>query len=162
MMYDPALVQPMREELTSIGFTEMKTPEEVDALFGTKAREGTTLLVVNSVCGCAAGMARPAVGLSLLDEEGPLPDNLLTVFAGQDGEATTRARSYFPDIPPSSPSIFLIKDGEMVDLWHRHNIEGRDAREIAGEIVGAYQKRCGTGDGSSANTANGEVVEAEI
>ena len=145
MMYDPALVEPKREELVSIGFTEMKTPEEVDEKFGKAAPQGTTLLVVNSVCGCAAGMARPAVGLSLLDEDGPHPDNLLTVFAGQDGEATARARAYLSEIPPSSPAIFLVKDGQVVDLWHRHNIEGRDAREIATELVDAYQKHCGVG-----------------
>lgn len=141
-MYDPTLVQPMREELTSIGFTEMKTPEEVDDLFGKKAQEGTTLLVVNSVCGCAAGNARPAVGLSLLDEEAPQPDRLLTVFAGADGEATARTRAYFAEVPPSSPSIFLVKDGQIVHLLHRHNIEGRDAREIASELLGAYQEHC--------------------
>lgn len=144
MMYDPALVQPMREELTGLGFTEMRTPEEVDDVFGEKARQGTTLLVVNSVCGCAAGNARPALALSLLDEERPRPDNLLTVFAGQDREATERARAYMPDIPPSSPSIFLVKDGQLIFLLHRHNIEGRDARAIASDLAGAYAQHCGT------------------
>jgi len=142
MMYDPIVVQPMREELTGIGFTEMKTPEEVDALFGEKAREGTTLLVVNSVCGCAAGNARPAVANSLRAEGSPRPDHLLTVFAGQDAEATERARAYMPDVPPSSPSMFLVKNGELVYLLHRHEIQGREAGELAQDLARAYAEHC--------------------
>ena len=154
MMYDPNLVQPMREELTDIGFTEMRSADEVDDVFGKKAREGTTLLVVNSVCGCAAGMARPAIAMSLLDDAEPRPEHLLTVFAGQDGEATERARAFMPDIPPSSPSVFLIKDGQTVFLLHRHNIEGRDARVIAQDLLTAYQEHCAPATaGSEADAA---------
>jgi putative YphP/YqiW family bacilliredoxin len=142
MMYDPTLVQPMREELTGIGFTEMTTPEEVDALFGEKARNGTTLLVVNSVCGCAARNARPAVTRSLSEGDAPRPDHLLTVFAGQDAEATERARAYMPGIPPSSPSMFLVKDGQLVFVLHRQNIQGREADEIAGDLAAAYGEHC--------------------
>ncbi len=142
-MYDPSVVQPMRDELKRIGFSEMRTSEEVDSLFGETAREGNTLLVVNSVCGCAAGNARPALSLSLADETVPRPDRLLTVFAGQDAEATERARSYFPDIPPSSPSIFLVKDGELVHAVHRSDIEGREAEVIARGLVEAFSRFCG-------------------
>jgi putative YphP/YqiW family bacilliredoxin len=142
-MYDPNIVQPMREELTKLGFIELKTPEEVDEVFGGQARAGTTLLVVNSVCGCAAGNARPAVGLSLMDDIRPRPDRMLTVFAGQDEDATARVRSYMPEVPPSSPSMFLIKEGQLVHLIHRHRIQGRAANDIAQELVDAYSEHCG-------------------
>jgi putative YphP/YqiW family bacilliredoxin len=99
-------------------------------------QDGTALLVVNSVCGCAAGMARPGVRLALA--EGPRPDRVATVFAGQDLEATARARGYFPDVPPSSPSIALFKDGELVQFIPRHRIEGRSAQDVAGDLVQAF------------------------
>ena len=138
MPYDPILVQPMREELTRIGVQELRTAAEVDAFMKEKA--GTTMLVVNSVCGCAAGQARPGVRLALQSEL--QPDRVATVFAGQDLEAVARARSYFSQFPPSSPSIALFKDGEMVHFVPRHAIEGRDALSVANDLVAAFQKFC--------------------
>ena len=138
MPYDPILVQPMREELTRIGVQELRTAAEVDAFMKDKA--GTTMLVVNSVCGCAAGQARPGVRLALQSEL--QPDRIATVFAGQDLEAVARARSYFSQFPPSSPSIALFKDGEMVHFVPRHAIEGRDALSVANDLVAAFQKFC--------------------
>ena len=138
MPYDPILVQPMREELTRIGVQELRNAGEVDAFM--KEKTGTTMLVVNSVCGCAAGQARPGVRLAL---QGELrPDRVATVFAGQDLEAVARARSYFSQFPPSSPSIVLFKDGEIVHFVPRHAIEGRDALSVANDLVGAFQKFC--------------------
>jgi putative YphP/YqiW family bacilliredoxin len=134
--YDPRLVQPMREELTAIGFREMLTAEEVDDFMAKKA--GTALIVVNSVCGCAAGKARPGVHMAL--KQGPRPDRIATVFAGQDLEATARARSYFADHPPSSPSMVVFKDGELVHFIPRHSIEGRTAEQVAGDLVQALEK----------------------
>jgi putative YphP/YqiW family bacilliredoxin len=136
--YDERFVAPMRRELTEIGFTELKTPEEVErALDDAK---GTTLVVVNSICGCAARMARPAVRVAL---ENPVrPDHLTTVFAGQDVEATTRAREYFTGYPPSSPSISLLKDGKIVFMLERWQIEGRPADEIAHDLVNAFNRHC--------------------
>ena len=136
MPYSPLLVQPMREELTSIGVEELRTAADVDRFM--QAGEGTAMLVVNSVCGCAAGMARPGVRLAL--EEGPRPDRAATVFAGQDLEATARARGYFNEIPPSSPSIALFKDGELVWFLPRHRIEGRSAHEVAGDLATALRE----------------------
>jgi len=138
MPYDPILVQPMREELTRIGVQELRNAGEVDAFM--KEKTGTAMLVVNSVCGCAAGQARPGVRLAL---QGELrPDRVATVFAGQDLEAVARARSYFSQFPPSSPSIVLFKDGEIVHFVPRHAIEGRDALSVANDLVGAFQKFC--------------------
>ena len=137
MPYDPALVQPMREELTSIGVQELRTADEVDAAL---TRAGTTLLVVNSVCGCAAGMARPGVRLAIQSDV--KPDNIVTVFAGQDLEAVSKARSYFADIPPSSPSFALFKDGEVVHFVPRHAIEGRDAVTVANDLVASFHEHC--------------------
>jgi putative YphP/YqiW family bacilliredoxin len=137
-MYDERLVTPMRQELTRIGIEEMRTPAEVDAKLANAA--GTTLVVVNSVCGCAARNARPAVTQAL--QGGVKPDALTTVFAGQDKEAVQRARSYFPGYPASSPQIALLKDGELVFMLERHDIEGRTAEEIAGDLVGAFEKYC--------------------
>src|SRR5881397_1314937 len=137
-MYDPRLVQPMREELTRIGFQELRTPAEVDQVLGT-ARD-TTLVVVNSVCGCAARNARPAAALAIAHPK--RPRQLLTVFAGQDAEATARARSYFTGYPPSSPQMALFKDGELVFMLERKNIEGRAAREIASELTAAFDRYC--------------------
>ena len=137
-MYDERFVTPMRQELTKIGFREMRTVEEVDQQL--KDAKGTTLVVVNSVCGCSARMARPAVKIAI---ENPVkPDNLTTVFAGQDGEATERARSYFTGYAPSSPSISLMKDGKLVFMLERFQIEGRPAEEIAHDLVNAFNKYC--------------------
>lgn len=139
-MYDERLVTPMREELTRLGVTEMRTPEEVDAT--VKDAKGTTMIVVNSVCGCSARMARPAVAIAL---ENPLkPDRSTTVFAGQDAEATDRARGYFTGYPPSSPQIGLIKDGQLVFMLERWQIESRSADEIAHDLVNAFNQYCGT------------------
>ena len=137
-MYDERFVTPMRQELTTLGFRELRTAEEVDATL--KNAKGTTLVVVNSVCGCSARMARPAVRIAI---ENPLkPDTLTTVFAGQDAEATERARSYFTGYAPSSPSISLLKDGKLVFMQERFQIEGRPAEEIAQDLVNAFNKYC--------------------
>ncbi len=138
MPYSPILVRPMREELLAVGFEELHTPEEVDRFM--TGQQGSALLVVNSVCGCAAGMARPGVRLAL--QEGPRPDRLVTVFAGQDVEATAKARGYFADIPPSSPSMALFKDGELVWFLPRHKIEGRDALDVAGDLRATFAEHC--------------------
>lgn len=142
MPYDPRLVQPMREELTSIGVQELRNPVEVDTFMGNKS--GTALVVVNSVCGCAAGMARPGVKLALQSDI--KPDRAATVFAGQDLDATNRAREYFGQFPPSSPSIALFKDGQCVHFVPRHQIEGRNAVDLANALVAAFQKHCVSAD----------------
>jgi putative YphP/YqiW family bacilliredoxin len=133
------LVQPMREELTRLGIQELTSAEQVDTFMGD--RSGTTMVVVNSVCGCAAGNARPAVALAMQHATN-LPDRIATVFAGQDVEATARARGYFADFPPSSPSVVLFKDGEIVHFLPRHRIESRDAMSIAQELATVFQKHC--------------------
>jgi len=138
MMYDERFVTPMRQELTRLGVEEMRTPDEVDAKL--KDAPGTTLVVVNSVCGCAARNARPAVASAL--RHAVKPDHLTTVFAGQDVEATTKARSYFTGFPPSSPQIGLLKDGQLVFMLERWQIEGRSADEIAKDLVGAFDQFC--------------------
>ncbi|MEZ5313178.1 MAG: BrxA/BrxB family bacilliredoxin [Thermoanaerobaculia bacterium] len=138
MPYSPLMVKPMRDELASAGFHELMSAEEVDDFLGVK--QGTALLVVNSVCGCAAGMARPGARLALQSE--PRPDRLATVFAGQDLEATARARAHFADIPPSSPSMALFKDGELVWFLPRHRIEGRDALAVAADLRAAFAEHC--------------------
>jgi len=137
-MYDPRLVQPMREELTRMGFDEMRTPEEVDAILGKE--KAPTLVVVNSVCGCAARYARPAAALALRHPKRPA--RLLTVFAGQDADATARARSYFTGYPPSSPQIALFKDGRLVFMLERRNIESRSAEVIAADLTNAFEQYC--------------------
>jgi putative YphP/YqiW family bacilliredoxin len=129
----------MRQELTRIGVTELRTPEEVDAALGKK--EGTALVVVNSVCGCAARNARPAVAEAL--RHSVKPDSLTTVFAGMEKDAVARARSYFTGYGPSSPQIALLKDGDVVFMLERHNIEGRSAEEIARDLTAAFDKYCG-------------------
>jgi putative YphP/YqiW family bacilliredoxin len=139
-MYDERMVAPMREELTRLGVEEMRTPDEVDAKL--KNSSGTALVVVNSVCGCAARNARPAVARAL--QHAVKPDKLTTVFAGQDTAATQRARQYFMGYPPSSPQIGLLKDGKLVFMLERHNIEGRTANEIADDLVAAFDKYCET------------------
>lgn len=138
-MYDERLVTPMRQELTRIGVEELRTPEEVDAKLGNK--QGTALVVVNSVCGCAARNARPAVAEAL--KHTVKPDALTTVFAGMEKDAVTRARSYFTGYGPSSPQIALLKDGDLVFMLERHNIEGRSAEEIAQDLTAAFDKYCG-------------------
>lgn len=138
MPYDPLLVQPMREELATIGVQELLTPDDVDGFLGEK--QGTALVVVNSVCGCAAGQARPGVTLALRSEK--KPDKAGTVFAGQDLEATAQARGYFADFPPSSPSIVLFKDGEVVHFVPRHMIENREASMVAKDLADAFEKFC--------------------
>jgi len=139
-MYDERLVTPMRQELTRLGVKELRTAEEVDQTLQNS--KGTTMVVVNSVCGCSARMARPAVAIAL---QNPIkPDLSTTVFAGQDADATNRARSYFTGYPPSSPQIGLLKDGKVVFMLERHQIEGRTAGEIADDLVGAFDRYCET------------------
>jgi putative YphP/YqiW family bacilliredoxin len=138
MLYDERFVTPMRQELTRLGVEEMRTPAEVDAKL--KGAPGTTLVVVNSVCGCAARNARPAVASAL--KHAVKPDHLTTVFAGQDTDAAARARSYFTGYPPSSPQIGLLKDGQLVFMLERHQIEGRSAADIARDLVGAFDQYC--------------------
>lgn len=137
-MYDERLVAPMRSELTRLGFEELRTAEAVDAKF--RGSEGTVLVVVNSVCGCAARNARPAVARAL--QHGVKPSHLTTVFAGQDTDATQRARSYFTGYRPSSPQIGLFKDGKLVYMVERHEIEGRSAEAIASDLTAAFDQFC--------------------
>lgn len=137
-MYPEELVAPMRQDLTEVGFVELRTANEVDEVLSNTA--GTVLVVVNSVCGCAAGMARPGVKMALTG--GIKPDKLTTVFAGQDQEATAKARSYMMPYPPSSPSVALFKDGKLVHFIERHHIEGRTAEMIAENLSGAFQEFC--------------------
>ena len=137
-MYDPRLVQPMREELTRLGFVEMRTPEAVDATLRASAEP--TLVVVNSVCGCAARNARPAAALAL--QHARRPRRLTTVFAGQDAAATAQARSYFTGYAPSSPQMALLKDGAVVFMLERRQIEGRAAVDIAADLIAAFDRYC--------------------
>ena len=132
------MVQPMRGELTRLGIQELRTPEEVEAKL--PEAKGTALVVVNSVCGCAAGQCRPGVAAAL--QHDVTPDHLFTVFAGQDKEETAKAREYFAPYPPSSPSIALFKDGELVHFIERHQIENRSAQEIAADLTGAFDRFC--------------------
>ncbi|HET7360863.1 MAG TPA: BrxA/BrxB family bacilliredoxin [Salinimicrobium sp.] len=136
-MYPAELIKPMREDLTAIGFKELHTEADVDAAI---AQKGTTLVVVNSVCGCAAANARPGARISLQNSK--RPDNLVTVFAGVDREATDKARGYMVPFPPSSPSMALFKDGELVHMLERHHIEGRPAEMIAENLTEAYNEFC--------------------
>ena len=135
--YPEPFIAPMREELTAIGFEELRTPPEVDAAV---SRPGTTLLVVNSVCGCAAGKARPGIAMALRHEV--VPTHLTTVFAGGDVEATAQARAHLAPYPPSSPSIALLKDGQIVFMMERRDIEGRPADRIAQRLAGAFDEHC--------------------
>jgi len=136
-MYPAELVKPMREDLTNVGFEELHTVEAVDAAL---TKEGTTLVVVNSVCGCAAANARPGARMSL--QNAKRPDHLVTVFAGVDREATDKARSYMIPFPPSSPCMALFKDGELVHMLERHHIEGRPAELISENLMDAYNDHC--------------------
>ena len=138
MPYDPVLVAPMREEMVAMGAIELNTADEVDAFMND--RSGTVLLFVNSVCGCAAGSARPGLRHALGNDH--KPDRVATVFAGQDTDATARARHHIGDVPPSSPSAALFKDGELVHFVPRHMIEGRDAPSVAFDFVTAFDKYC--------------------
>lgn len=148
-MYPEEMVQPMRAELTRIGFREMRTPAEVDSVLG-QAR-GTVLVVVNSICGCAAGNARP--GVALVVRHPVRPETLTTVFAGQDAEATERARSYFPEYPPSSPSIALLREGKVVFMLERYQIEGRMPEEIAAQLTAAFDRFCTAANSEAAGGA---------
>lgn len=136
MPYSPLIVNPMRQELGSIGFEDLMTPEAVDSFMNERA--SSAILVINSVCGCAAGQARPGVAQAL--ESGNKPERLVTVFAGQDVEATQKAREYFADIPPSSPSIALFKEGELVYFVPRHRIESRSAEDVAADLSAAFDR----------------------
>jgi putative YphP/YqiW family bacilliredoxin len=137
-MYPAELVAPMKSDLTEVGFQELTSAEQVSDVLDKK--EGTTLVVVNSVCGCAAGNARPAVKAA--SKHAKRPDNLVTVFAGVDREAVAKAREYFAPYPPSSPSIALFKDGKLVHFIERHHIEGRNAQMIADNLAAAFDEYC--------------------
>jgi putative YphP/YqiW family bacilliredoxin len=138
MPYPEFFVEPMRKELTDLGVQELRTPADVDA--AVTAKDGTLMVVVNSVCGCAAGKARPGIALALRHQN--KPDRVATVFAGADVDATERARSYFTGYPPSSPSIALFQNGNLVYMLERRNIENRDAYSIATELAQAFDKFC--------------------
>ena len=138
MPYPEIMIRPMREDLTRLGVEELRTADAVDS--DVKNSQGTLMVVVNSICGCAAGRARPGVALAL--QHAVKPDKVATVFAGADIEATARARSYFTGYGPSSPSIAILKDGELVYMLERFQIEGRDATQIAGELTQAFEKHC--------------------
>lgn len=140
MPYDPRLVRPMREEMVRMGAKELTTVADVDTTLGDQ--KGTTLVFVNSVCGCAAGSARPALAMAL--KHGNRPREVVTVFAGVDTDAAARARQYFSEYAPSSPSLALFRDGEIVHFVHRHQIEGRGAQDVAKDLVGAFDKFCAT------------------
>lgn len=137
MMYPEYLVTPMREELTRVGFEELKNPEAVTEAIES---EGTVFVMVNSVCGCAAAMARPAARLAVQNEKHP--DKLVTVFAGMETEAVNKARAYMLPYPPSSPSMALFKDGKLVHMIERHQIEGRPAQMIADNLIHAFEQYC--------------------
>ena len=137
MPYPEILIKPMRDELTQLGVQETRTPEQVDAAV---QQPGTVMVIVNSVCGCAAGKARPGIAMALKNKT--LPDRIVTVFAGADIEATDHARGYFKGIPPSSPSVGLLRDGELVFMLQRHQIEGREALQIASELTAAFDRHC--------------------
>ena len=138
MRYPEAFIGPMRQELTQLGVQETRTPEAVDAMLGPN--RGTVLMVINSMCGCAAGRARPGIALAL--RHTTLPDQVATVFAGGDLEATARVREYLPDYPPSSPSVALFREGTPVFMLQRHEIENRDATEIAKSLTEAFDQFC--------------------
>ena len=137
-MYDPQMVQPFRDELTSIGVQELTDAEAVDSAL---RQPGTTLVFVNSVCGCAAGSARPGLRLSLM--HGKKPDHVVSVFAGMEQDATARARDYFKPYRPSSPQIALMKDGQLVHMIQRQDIEGKQPDAVAGALTSAYDEHCG-------------------
>ena len=137
MPYPEILIKPMRDELTQIGVQETRTPEQVD---DAVKQPGTVMIIVNSVCGCAAGKARPGIAMALKNSN--LPDRIVTVFAGGDIEATDHARDYFKGYAPSSPSVGILRDGELVYMLQRHQIEGREAPQIASELTAAFDRYC--------------------
>jgi putative YphP/YqiW family bacilliredoxin len=138
MPYPEILIKPMREDLTRLGVQETRTPEELDEVI--RSTEGTVMVVVNSVCGCAAGKARPGIAMAL--KHSVVPQKVVTVFAGADIHATERARSYFTGYAPSSPSVGLLQNGQLVYMLQRHQIEGREAPEIAQELTHAFDRFC--------------------
>jgi len=138
MPYSELMIRPMREDLTRVGIEEARTPEQVEQALDKK--EGTVMVIVNSVCGCAAGKARPGIAMALQNEA--RPDRAITVFAGADIDATERAREYMKGVPPSSPAVALFKDGELVYMMQRRDIETRFAEQIAQELTGAFNKHC--------------------
>jgi putative YphP/YqiW family bacilliredoxin len=145
MPYPEIMIKPMREELTRLGVEELKTASQVDETLQNSP--GTVMVVVNSICGCAAGKARPGVALALQNDA--RPNKVVTVFAGADIEATDKARSYFTGYPPSSPSIGLLKDGQLVFMMERRQIEGRDAYQIAEELKQAFNQHCAAADAAA-------------
>jgi putative YphP/YqiW family bacilliredoxin len=149
-MYLELMVIPIREELTRMGIRELKTAADVDRELAVE--QGTTLVVVNSICGCAAGRMRPALRAALLHS--PRPDRLFSVFAGQDLEATERARSYFTGYPPSSPSLALFRDGKLAHMMQRSDIEHRDPLDLANELKRAFDQYCACGSSTSASSGN--------
>lgn len=137
MPYSPLLIKPFREEVTSVGVQELTTPEQVDKALD---QPGTTLVFINSVCGCAAGIARPALRKLTESDDAKKPDRIVSVFAGQDLEATARFRQHIADIPPSSPSFAFFKDKELVYFIPKHRIEGRDAESLVGDLTAAFEE----------------------
>ena len=137
-MYPELMIVPMREELTRLGVTELRTPADVDRELNL--RQGTTMVIVNSICGCAAGRMRPAVRVAL--QNSARPDRVFSVFAGQDVEATERARSYFTGYPPSSPSVALFREGKLVHMMQRSDIEHRDSSDLAAELKRVFDEHC--------------------
>lgn len=145
MPYSELMIRPMREELTRIGVEELRTPEDVQKTI--EGSKGTVMVVVNSICGCAAGKARPGIARAL--QHNVRPDKVGTVFAGADIEATEKARSYFTGYEPSSPSIALLKDGQLVYMMERRQIEGKDASQVAGELIQAFDQHCAKADATA-------------
>jgi len=145
MPYSELMIHPMREELTRIGVEELRTPEAVQQTLENS--KGTVMVVVNSICGCAAGKARPGIARAL--QHSVRPDKVGTVFAGADIEATEKARSYFTGYEPSSPSIALLKDGQLVYMMERHQIEGKDASQVASELIQAFDQHCAKADATT-------------
>jgi putative YphP/YqiW family bacilliredoxin len=138
MPYPEMLIQPMRQELTRFGVQETRSPEDVDAAINNT--QGTVMVVVNSICGCAAGLARPAIGMAL--KHSVVPDKVITVFAGADIDATARARGYFKGYFPSSPSVGILQNGRIVFMLERHQIEGRDPQSISKDLTEAFDRLC--------------------
>lgn len=159
MPYPEAMVQPMRQELTRLGVDELTTADEVDEAF-EEAGDAPMLLVINSVCGCAAANARPAVALAR-QQDGPQPERYVTVFAGQDLEATSQAREKLPGVPPSSPFMALFKGGQPVFVIERRHIEGRSAQAIASDLTEAFAEHCGEQPGDQPAGGNGEPERSE-
>lgn len=159
-MYDPRAVQPMRDELTYVGFKELTSSDQVDAVLSIKNDE-TTFVFINSVCGCAAGSARPAVSLAL--QNNIIPDNIVTVFAGQDKEAVATVREkYLPKFPPSSPSAALIKNGEVIFMLPRHHIEGRSPEQIAEILQKVFSDNCKNNGPSISKEKYDKLIHAKM